>query len=438
MRTQIVYGVNMKIKISTILRIWLLIYIGFNSNILQAFGIDMPSYFDVLTVIFFTFLALIPMIRKKVNRYTYIIDRLLIYYAIFLVIEALWTMQYYQLSGSYIYYMIRCNLFLLYPFMVYPVLYIVVSDGYIERILNELLGIAVIGNGLRLISYFAYDKLGVSVFTVYVDIFKSAIRNGRYRLGATMMHAIGFDVSLHRVAEYKKNQFLYAVLIAYFVFFQFYCSMGRTQEICYLLTLFVFLYCIFPEGKKNSGKVRSVLLLGITLSFGYLIIGDFFPNLLSTFTSENSDKVGSTIARMYGLNYYWRLMKDHLLTGIGLLFDDSMLSGSLIRIMRGTSTAYSEIAYFEDLGIIGQFFNYGILGMIFFLGLFFHWYLIVRKVKKSRNTYYYSMLLLLLVHGFAQTLTSMSLFQSNKMLQIPILMAIFEFARVQAIPQEDM
>lgn len=55
------------------------------------------------------------------------------------------------------------------------------------------------------------------------------------------------------------------------------------------------------------------------------------------------------------------------------------------------------------------------------------------RVYKNGNRYEAALLIPLFAHGIAQTFTSMSLFQSNKYVYIPIYFAIFEFVRFKTM-----
>lgn len=97
-------------------------------------------------------------------------------------------------------------------------------------------------------------------------------------------------------------------------------------------------------------------------------------------------------------------------------------------MLRNPNTQLGRAAFFEDFGIIGQYFNYGIVGMAVFLGFFLRMFKIVSNCK---NTSKYYMLLILFVHVVLDSIMPISIFTSANMILVPFYFAIFEFYNVE-------
>lgn len=423
----------MKVRISTVIRLWILILVAIEADLFENLGIDLKLE-DILCVVSPVLLYIICKYTPSINRYTKRLDRYLdsfvILYFIYFIVEAVYTFLTYRSNGISLYYIIRLNMFLLYILLAYPLFYLYQVDRGMTKMLKWFLFFALVGNTIRFISYFAYNNLGTVLFKDIVPLFERNIRRGRNRLGASLLHTLGFNIALAGIAYDKKfrDRFILLLSIVFFVFYQITISQGRSQEACYAITILFSAYYVYARksNNQNSRILKGMFIFGIVVIGGYIIANDVLADYFNSFTNLNlgNEYAGSSLQRLYAVNYYWSRVKNQLLFGLGFLYNEGGAIGS---ILRGTSTAYAQTAYTEDLGILGQFFNYGILGVSFFIALFVRWFSVMRKSYKAEYKKYFALLLPLFIHGLTQTITSMSLFQRNKFMYVPIYISIFEY-----------
>ena len=423
----------MKIKLSTFIKALFCFFLLIECEILQSIGINIP-YTDrislLLTIMVGIYVRCSSRLYSRVSKYCKFLNPFMMAYCAFMIVEGLYSLVLYSPNGISAISMIIVYRYLFYPLWIYPLLYVIDTDGNWEGLLKIIFVIGVVDTGIKVISYLAYSTARVVIFPSIVEKFTSNIRNDRYRLGAGTFHTLAFNIALYYAAVLpkRKQRRKYFLIAALFCWYQLFISMGRTQIICYLITIIAYIYFVYCANSKYRTYYRFFLVVIATIAFGYALFSDFLGSYLSTlFTNDRnlSENAASTIARMYAIGYYWSIVKEHVLLGLGLLYNDGK---ELLMILRGYGSGYAEIAYTEDLGFLGQFFNYGFIGTLILGALLIRWMTTTIKAYKNGKRKQAALLIPLFVHGITQTFTSMSLFQANKFVYIPIYLVIFEYA----------
>ena len=423
----------MKVKISTLIKLSFCFFLMIECGTFNTIGVNIP-FSDRITLILTIFMGVLGRcsIRyyPRISKYCRSLNMYLLFYLFFIGAEAVYSSIVYSTNGIRLVSMIINYRYLLFPLWVYPILYVIDTDGDWNSFLKIILTIGVLDNLVRSISYIAYSTGGVTLFPSVVETFTSRMRNGRFRLGAGTLHTLAFNIALYYGAVHprKRQRRIYFLISLFFLIFQIVISMGRTQIMCYIITIAAYMYFVYLRNSSHAKYYRFIFLIAVAAAFVYALCADYLSAFLSSLFSTDrniSSEAGSAIARMYAIGYYWSIVKDRILLGLGLLYNDGK---ELFMILRGNGMGYGEVAYTEDLGFLGQFFNYGIVGTCIFGVLLIRWMSITVKAYRNGEIDKYALLIPLFVHGITQTFTSMSLFQANKFVYVPIYLVIFEYS----------
>lgn len=429
------------VKISTLFKLWLILILISQTGILSSFGIEnsLLTYFLALSpLMMFCIIRFSNEMYDRIVKYAKRLDKFLFAYILFWGFEVIYTVVTYHndlIINAVV--LTRKNLYWLDILLVYPILYVFDVDRGIEKIVDWIIRIAVFGNAQRFISWLAYSKAGTVIFPTIIKEGLSNFRSGVYRLGGCTLHSLGFDLAIYKYANENRKKRRYLVVIILFAAYQVIISQSRAHMICYAATLCVALYYFLSVCySKNRGKFKIVFAGLLFLAFVILIFNGFLSSFFSSFsiTATDGGYAGSTINRLYAMDYYWDLFKSRPLFGLGFLYDDSDTVGSMVRLLRGAGIS-GKTAYLEDLGILGQIFQVGIIGS------FFLFWIIIRLFKNARKTvkkdlFDGAVLNTIFVHFILMSCTTMSLFMKSLFYTVPFIMAISEyyyFKNVEAI-----
>lgn len=417
------------IKIRTLFRWWLILVILYATGILASFNINstMLTYFvDVSPILMYAIIRFTPSLFKRIIRYVQRLDKFIFLYLGFWCIEIVYTLVVYngQFAISPIL-LIRKNLYWLNILMVYPVLYVFEQDGSMKRFLNNILVISVMGNFQRFIAWLAYSTSGSVLFS---SIIKEglAIRNGAfYRLGGCTLHYLGYDLSICNYAKEKKHKNFYLVLAILFFLYQVIIGQSRAGTIGYIVVACYAAYYLLAQKHENYHREYKMAIIGvIALSVAYLLFSGYLQSFIGSFSpTADSFTAGSTTNRLYAIDYYWSLVKEKPLLGLGFIYDDSDTTGMMARYLRGYGIG---VAYLEDLGLMGQFFQVGILGSFVLFSIIKRMYSNARSVAKY-DQFDGAVLTLIFIHVLLMGITTFSIFLKSLFYLVPLYLAISEF-----------
>lgn len=420
------------VKLSTIFLLWMSFCIFERTGILESFNIGNPLliYFSALSpILMFVICRCVKRISRAIAPYIRRLERFLIVYVLFWVVQIFVTyFRYSSIFPMSFIMLVRKNLYWLDILMVYPICYILQADGTLRRFSNWIITIAFVGNLQRFVAWAAYSVGISSVFPEIIGERLSNSRTGLYRLGGHTLHSLGYDLTLIRYADrrekHRKIFFWTAVL---FVLYQALIGQSRAHLLCYGITVIVFLYGAYSDGfSKDRRYVRLILSISLFTLTGYLLLSGIISQFLGTFSMKSGTfYAGSTINRLSAMEYYLTLLKKNPLFGIGFLYDDSEQLGNMYSILRGTYIT-GRSAYLEDLGLMGQLFQNGIIGFAVLMFIFYIMYKDAKKVYRM-NTGDGQRLWILFVHMFFMSITTISIFLKNLFYTVPMYLAIFEF-----------
>lgn len=424
---------NGKIKIATLFRWWLIIYALLETGVITGLGLNniYVTLFNYFSPIGMFIIYIGAGLRRRIYQYVKYISKFIGFFFLFLVLEYIYTCEIYNLNFLHSAWEIFTNYYYWTKLLlVFPIIYVFKYDGCIERLLYSFVNTIVIGNLMRALAWIGKSFTGLSIFPALANSI-TGTRSGRLRYGACKMHSMAFDVALAKAFEWNKKKRFWITIALFMSVYQFYIANGRSQSLCYILSAIVCVYYSTQWSVKNELKYKFLFISLMIIGIIFLLYTGFFENIYDSFFSTSSSEYGSTENRLFAINYYFSEIKDKWFFGMGLLYDDSGTNNVLYYILRNPSNGWNA-AYYEDLGLLGQFFNYGFVGIVFFITIIYRMFRIARNALKIKSIYG-PMLITLFVHFITMTASSMSMFMSNTSLQLAIEIAIFEYIKYSEI-----
>ena len=241
------------------------------------------------------------------------------------------------------------------------------------------------------------------------------IRDGRMRNSLGVFACIFFAYTTANIV-YQKQKLKNIIWLIIGLIALFYTDMTRIKELAVILEIGC-IYFFSNYSKKQKINKILILLLGI---FIVIIFKDSFQNLFNMFSVDRTvnSNANSTIARLYAMEYFSKFTEKNPLMGMGWIFPSN-------NRLRNIWSGPQNIAFFDDLGIIGQYYRLGIIGLISYIVLILRMLYIIVKYKKS--DIYKACLIGLFIYAII-TAVSLNIFDFQRIVLVPIYMAIFEYA----------
>lgn len=242
-----------------------------------------------------------------------------------------------------------CILFLL---LVYPIQEILKKDPN-GKFLSTINYLGIINLLIRSIVWGMYNFKGINIApgyfsgeggTAWTRELGSLVLS---RMAGSFLdpYLLVFSLILIFYGSLRKEKIAGFIELLFLFSYQIFISQGRVQV---LLSIILILFMFLLKSRVSNRKVvqYSILILLIFIIFvlGYHNILAFFQ----TFSSNNLNYGGSTLARMNGFNYFFQEWKNNIWIGMGFLPDQIKLS--------------YDTYYLADYGTYINIFEYGLLG----------------------------------------------------------------------------
>lgn len=413
----------MKVRTSTIVESMFLFSVISNTYILGALGIagePINVLTKVIPILLFLICNLFHSIRVQIAPYRKYADIYILLWFLFFTAETIYSINMYgssiQLSEIISNYWNYTSIVL-----VYPMLYLLTVYG--EGILCKIINVTLFDTLLRGIGCVSATVLGSSIFPFFQTRLMG-IRIIFYRLFATNYFGLSF-VSALCIKKYSKNRMRTRwMAIVCFWTYLILIDQSRTKIVATAIVFVLWLPSCF--GKYFFGTRNKKLLYWSTITVLvvlFLISGGY--DIISSSFSVTGVNAGSTTNRLFAMNYYNKVIKGKEMLGMGLIYDDTIYGrSSLYNILRNPAIETANYAFYEDFGILGQFYNFGIIGVLLFMLLFIRFYKILGITKNSSNN---SMLKLLFIQILIYSILPMSAFAQGTVYIVPLYIAIFEY-----------
>ena len=196
------------------------------------------------------------------------------------------------------------------------------------------------------------------------------IRNGQIRLmvnTSVFFYAVALFVTKILVYHKSRDVLKLLVIILAIIF----CVQSRGELMFYFIaSISTILFYTFVYSKKNI-KHYLVIFMPIIIIIAIMAFFNIFDNILSSLIYELNNG-GSAITRVNEIIYYYNLLKENFVFGLG------NLTGDLADKIYGTTQYYF---YTEDIGILVIIVKNGLIG---FIWLLLYFVLLFIKLKKNR------------------------------------------------------
>lgn len=258
-------------------------------------------------------------------------------------------------------------------------------------------------------------------YNIFIDFNKFA--KWTYRMGYLRIPYASYLVSIGIIFTFVKAIQTHAIgrktILLLIIFTQIYYLLiwvkTRMLIICVIFTLL----CLVSYQYYN--KIYGIIIfLGIIGIVFLILTSDIGREYIDSFLSLKQDS--SFSIRKREILFYLKDGLNSLLFGRGFLNETSGLING-ISILRGESNMF----YREDVGIIGLFHEFGLLGIIWYCGLVIKMVNIFSKTaKKNENKLlYFSIIIFLIISSFTLIITN-----STRILYLVFFMIIFDDRKV--------
>ena len=423
-------GWSLKVRISKIIEYLVLFCVIMNATyVVPFFDFRVPEvlYFfaRVVPIVTAGYCFLNRRVYQRIRVYVKFINCFVVIWFLFFTIEIAYSLILYdeKITVSRILSNYWCFLYIL---LVYPIVYLL--HLYKDEFLRKISNIVMIDSALRCTASLSESIFGVSI-SYFLSTKLSAARIGFKRIFSNAFVPMVLDFKISHKIEHRGKKTLPSFSILFLLLFLVFFDQSRSKLVGIVAVIGIWVYAGIDSEENFRGRRKiAYITFVVILIFLFAVFGGI-DSLLGNFSVTGSN-AASTINRMYSIDYYHSAINDKRVLGMGLLYDDSVYglgSSSLYSVLRNPNIQLGRAAYFEDFGILGQYFNYGIVGIIVFISFFLRLHRIVRNCK---NTSKYYMLLILFVHALLNTIMPISIFTNANMILVPFYLAIFEFYNI--------
>ncbi len=352
-------------------------------------------------------------IKNATKAYTTYFYIFLFYLAIFLFIHCLYGVIKYDQGIRSIY---GAAKYFAYFLMFVPFIYILESNNGYETLLKDISIIMLIVTAFKALKALVYNIAGISI----LNWFESSIRYGRTRImlmGFGALSFIYFTNKLLNSSPKKRNFYGYLAADLFLIFYILYIDMTRMDIIGYAAAFTVML--IAKKRPKNK-QIVSVILIIIVAAL--ILSSGMFENFVESFSRE-SDELGlSSVVRDLARDYFRQFPKSNMLLGLGFLNPDT---AARTAVFFGKDGVYC----LDDLGIANMYYHYGILGIILAVLVLGRMLFCAVNIilSNSKN----KLIIIGITVLIASTQASLCIFDGQRMLNLVLYWAIFEYEYAQ-------
>lgn len=296
--------------------------------------------------------------------------------------------------------------------MFYPIIYIMASykNGDITLIKNICFW-TIVTYVLKTILWWLFNYRGIDLlhYILYEQDERGWVRNGLQRIPAPCFAGILFSVMLQRFLNEKSLKKVFpAVIICFQLFYAQFVFQSRTQLICFICVITSVIILIHGKAQYKVFAIWAIII-------GGLVIGS--SGILYDFMWGSSQKISSIENRLYAFARFIDLIKGHLLFGFQHIYKIDTIRGSL------------GISYVSDMGILSNFFYWGVIGFGITIIPFIRMLIVLmnKAIQKSKD---FPLLLGLFLYTTMFSVPN-NIYESVLLFAFPFIMALFEFKKVQ-------
>lgn len=359
----------MKVRITTVIRYLLFIYMFFSVGLSKIFTNSFLS--DKRVVTHFTFMIAILMFvlylmlnKKSGTKYTKFLNSFVIS---FLIFEWFYTYYRYHVSFSDFFF---SNERFIYLVLACCVLHLLCKGSLtVEQLFVWVCRFSLVSYGIRFIISVYYSAKGVVLFPTLATEFASEnwIRNDVLRVNPPAFYMLIIPICLWLFFNSKKRKFI-AIVTGGVTCVYFLAIWQSRAAIVYSAIVFMLIVLI-----KRQTATRKVLLILLLLAvLGTMYVSGAFDGLLASFSVTNQAMGHSTRFRLIALDYYYLWWKQNPILGIGGLSEEMLVKD----LLKG---------HISDIGFIANIFRFGIWGAVLFFSIIGRWFFVIKKLSKRKD-----------------------------------------------------
>lgn len=247
-----------------------------------------------------------------------------------------------------------------------------------KMLINIMIFFVIIILAIQIIQQFTYPN---ALFGVYSkeqqSIFslddKVEVRNGLYRFRLYGSYLISMIILFFHWIKLQKKYSIKNVIIIFVAFLSIYLTLVRQLQAATILTI-IFSFIFIRSSKAKLWATVSSVIFAIIL---YFYSDELFYKLaLQTAEESSKDNI-----RLLSLAFYWQKITQDPFTflfGYGLPANNSNF-GHLSQLWNNTYHFYTS-----DIGLVGQWFHYGIVYILLYLYII---YILLIKYRKTIPAY---------------------------------------------------
>ena len=395
----------MRIKIYDFL-IDLLLIIG--TGIPLIFGWVLDTWRTILTIAII-FVTLIYIVTHTIRKSE--INHFLLFYILGVIgivtYEVVKGGKAFDYSAYETFYALRQYLWII---LAVPLYYVIIKGNEFDRYLKQIVQIVLFSLGLRTVTWFCKNYLGITVFyNLLYEYGNSWGRNSIQRIDATALIGVLIPVLYYLYRKYNNRKYLWALGFV----FTYLMLVSQTRTLI-LGSVVCIISMVFFEKRKSTNKL--ILQLSLLVAFAIAINMGALDFLLNKMNITIND--GSIGYRWYEFSYYSSLLQNgKWKTGIGII---TTLNSNGNRLMFGN---LDTPMYLDDLGIFECFVQFGLLSIFLYGALLFYMIYVLIKCKKAQK---YDFILYLIGQLCYVAIVSLplNLFGIQRIFSVPIILAI--------------
>ena len=379
----------------------------FDMSIIPGYGENVRMFTIQISLFMIYWMIIIKQnsLRKIISNYRYVI-KLIIIFLIFILIEGMYSMLLYNQSLFNVWW---ASYYFLSIIIILPFLDLVEKDNDVDKILNIINILIFLFIVITLIQSLIYNYLGHEIL-----IFDSkGIRNGRVRIWLGSTIGLFTSYNMYCFMQKRKGKIFNLISLIMAIFALFYCEMTRGNEIAVIISI-ILMYFL---SKKLDIKKFFVIVISIIVLV-YCINNRIFSSFFSTLFQNSNSDMYTTGYRINSMTYFFDFWKNSPIFGMGFILPNR---ADLVNILYGPT----GICYYDDIGVLGFLFHFGVGGIIIIsitLGR-----MIYILVKNINIQYKHKPLLIGLLSYYIMTIPSLSIYDPQRIVMLPICLGIFEF-----------
>lgn len=272
---------------------------------------------------------------------------------------------------------------------------------------------------IRTLCWGFYNLKGIVLFPNVLGEFGTLwTRNGLVRFSSTATGSLSFILLFYHLftCQGKKKQtqkFICALLLICIFLYDYFIYQSRAECIICIVTA-VSMYLTLKRHTINSYTRKIIIIF-----FAIMILAQtgLIQTVIGSF-DVNAESGGTTRSRIYALDYFYNMYRSNPILGFGML-DTS--NDYTLKLWTGPDGN----RYLDDLGVIGMFMQYGMVGAGIFLAVFLRMFYLWILAKNENRKFLLGGLLVLFC---LMSILSSSPFDPQRIIVLPLMFGLFEFS----------